>query len=83
LTPLQPPTPTDLALRRAVVRRGKLVIDVNTSPAVARTSASITSDLSLPMIAPRSRAACRAPRSAIDNPSQVIEVGSATATTPG
>lgn len=31
LTPLQPPTPTDLALRRAVVRRGKLVIDGNRS----------------------------------------------------
>ena len=31
LIPLQPPTPTDLALRRAVVRRGKLVIDGNRS----------------------------------------------------
>lgn len=29
LTPLDPPSPTELALRRAVVRRGKLVIDGN------------------------------------------------------
>jgi hypothetical protein len=29
LTPLRPPTPTELALRRAVTRRGKLVIDGN------------------------------------------------------
>jgi len=29
LTPLRPPTPSDLALRRAVTRRGKLVIDGN------------------------------------------------------
>jgi transposase len=29
LTPLRPPTPADLALRRAVTRRGKLVIDGN------------------------------------------------------
>ena len=64
----------------------------NTSPARANTSASITSLLCLPLIAPRSRAACRAPssdrfaarlRAATDNPSQVIDVGSATATTPG
>ena len=63
-----------------------------TSPARANTSASITSLLCLPLIAPRSRAACRAPNNdrsqpasakATDNPSQVIEVGSATATTPG
>ena len=33
----------------------------NTSPARANTSASITSLLCLPLIAPRSRAACRAP----------------------
>jgi hypothetical protein len=48
--------------------------------------------LCLPVIAPRSRAACRAPnndrsqpasRSATDNPNQVIEVGCATAITPG
>ena len=52
----------------------------------------MTSLLCLPLIAPRSRAACRAPdndrsqpasRSATDNPSQVIDVGSTTASTPG
>jgi len=29
LAPLRPPTPPQLALRRAVVRRGKLVVDGN------------------------------------------------------
>jgi hypothetical protein len=66
--------------------------NVNTSPARARTSASITSDLFLPTIAPRSRAECREPSSAnsppasdtaTDSDSQVIDVGSATATAPG
>lgn len=65
---------------------------VNTSPARARTSASITSDLFLPTIAPRNRAECREPSSAncppasdtaTDNDSHVIDVGSATATAPG
>lgn len=64
----------------------------NTSPARASTSASITSDLFLPTIAPRSRAACRDPTSAncppasdtaTDSDSHVIDVGSATATAPG
>ncbi|MDQ1721409.1 MAG: hypothetical protein QOI26_1143 [Pseudonocardiales bacterium] len=71
---------------------GRKVGSGNTSPARASTSASITSDLFLPMIAPRSRAECREPNSAncppasdtaTDSASHVIDVGSATATTPG
>lgn len=67
-------------------------VSSNTSPARASTSASMTSVLFLPLIAPRSREAWREPSSAnwppvsvaaIDRPSQVIEVGSATATAPG
>jgi hypothetical protein len=67
-------------------------LSVNTSPARASTSASITSDLFLPVIAPRSRAACRDPSNASvppasstapAKPNQLIDVGSATATTPG
>ena len=59
-----------------------------TCPARVRTSASITSDLLLPMIAPRNRAECRAPTmcivppafsTAIVSASQVIDVGSTTA----
>ena len=55
--------------RRVTARRSascsglgtRRAVRVNTSVAIASTSASITSDLSLPVIAPRSRAACRAP----------------------
>ena len=63
-----------------------------TSEACHNTSASMTSDLCLPEIVPRSRAACRVPTrdrsqparcSATCRPSHVIDVGSATATTPG
>jgi len=63
-----------------------------TSSARANTSASITSDLFFPLIAPRSLAECRVPTNArrpppLDsdraNGSHVIDVGSATATTPG
>jgi hypothetical protein len=67
-------------------------VSSKTSPARANTSASITSDLFLALIAPRGRAAWREPSKlscppASDNAtakgSQVIEVGSATATAPG
>ncbi len=60
----------------------------NTSLARVRTSASMTSDLLLPTIAPRSRAQCRAPAMCMVSPafstaivsgSHVIEVGSTVA----
>ena len=63
-----------------------------TSEASGNTSAAMTSDLRLPEIAPRSLAGCRVPTrdrsqparcSATCRPSHVIDVGSATATTPG
>ena len=61
-----------------------------TSEASSNTSAAMTSDLRLPEIAPRSLAACRVPTrdrsqparcSPTCKPNQVIDVGSATATT--
>jgi hypothetical protein len=78
--------------RYTLARACPASLRVNTSPARASTSASITSDLFLPVIAPRSRAACRDPSNANLPPasstaaasaSQLIEVGSATATAPG
>lgn len=64
---------TTAAPRQVTARRSANCPDVmtgisrsaNTSPARASTSASITSDLFLPAIAPRSRAECREPSAAL------------------